>query len=195
VSTLVTSFVLGYHGCDRAVAEKVLAGEPFAKSENAYDWLGHGVYFWESNPRRGLAFATEKAAGLRGRLNVIKEPFVIGAVIDLRLCLNLTEQSDIEQVRSAHKQLRDVHDAANRNFPNNTGDGLRRPLDCAVIQALHGIRRRNGAPEISTVRGIFVEGDPIYETSGFLEKTHVQICVRDPDCIKGVFRVPKTHLE
>jgi hypothetical protein len=48
---LSSSFVLGYHGCDRAVAEKLIAGAPFITSENDYDWLGSGIYFWEANPR------------------------------------------------------------------------------------------------------------------------------------------------
>jgi hypothetical protein len=40
------SFVLGFHGCDKAVAEMVLGGgSDLKKSENDYDWLGHGVYF------------------------------------------------------------------------------------------------------------------------------------------------------
>ena len=41
-----TSFVLGYHRCDRSVAERVLAGhEPLKASDNNYDWLANGVYF------------------------------------------------------------------------------------------------------------------------------------------------------
>lgn len=51
---LSASFILGYHGCDEAVAEKVLAGEDFKPSDNDYDWLGSGIYFWEANPQRGL---------------------------------------------------------------------------------------------------------------------------------------------
>ena len=36
--------VLGYHGCDRAVAEKALSGNTDLKpSENSYDWLGSGI--------------------------------------------------------------------------------------------------------------------------------------------------------
>lgn len=34
--------VLAYHGCDAAVAERLLAGEPFRESVNDYDWLGAG---------------------------------------------------------------------------------------------------------------------------------------------------------
>lgn len=37
------------------------------------------------------------------------------------------------------------------------------------------------------MRGLFQEGNAIYQTSGFLEKTHIQICVRNPNCTKGFF--------
>ena len=47
----------------------------------------------------------------------------------------------------------------------------------------------------NSVKGVFVEGDPIYETAGFYEKTHIQICVRNADCIKGVFRVTDKFLD
>ena len=40
-----------------------------------------------------------------------------------------------------------------------------------------------------------MEGKPIYPTAGFNEKTHIQIAVNNPACIKGVFRVPKNQLE
>lgn len=71
---------------------------------------------------------------------------------------------------------------------------LLRKLDCAVINHLHQVRVSAGLPSFDTVRGFFLEGDRIYPGAGFLEKTHVQICVRNLDCIKGVFRVPENHL-
>ena len=39
-----------------------------------------------------------------------------------------------------------------------------------------------------SVRGMFIEGDRLYENSGFYRKTHIQVCVRNPLCIKGVFQ-------
>ena len=52
---LLPGFLLGYHGCDEQVAENVLSGnDTLRPSTNDYDWLGHGIYFWESNPRRAL---------------------------------------------------------------------------------------------------------------------------------------------
>ena len=43
-------------------------------SNNDYDWLGPGIYFWEANPLRGLEFAEE--ASKRKPSNISK-PFVI----------------------------------------------------------------------------------------------------------------------
>jgi hypothetical protein len=40
---------------------------------------------------------------------------------------------------------------------------------------------------IDSVKGVFIEGRPIYEGSGFHEKTHIQIAVRNLDCVKGMF--------
>jgi hypothetical protein len=67
-------------------------------------------------------------------------------------------------------------------------------LDGAVIRLLHGIRRDEGEVPVDTVRGVFLEGDPIFDGSGFYAKTHIQICVCNPECIKAVFRVPPAHL-
>jgi hypothetical protein len=43
---LASTFVLGYHGCDRVVGERLLRGTPFRPSDNEYDWLGPGIYFF-----------------------------------------------------------------------------------------------------------------------------------------------------
>jgi hypothetical protein len=38
--------VLGFHGCDKSVADKIFAGEEdLVASKNPYDWLGSGIYF------------------------------------------------------------------------------------------------------------------------------------------------------
>jgi len=83
------------------------------------------------------------------------------------------------------------------SMPKNYGgaDLLQRRLDCAVINYIHEINKSGGKKPFESVRGVFFEGKPIYETSGFYEKTHIQICVRDLSNIKGVFRVPADQLE
>jgi hypothetical protein len=189
--SLSAAFVLGYHGCDQAVAERVVGGEDFKPSSNAYDWLGHGIYFWEANPRRGLEFAEELVAKRRGR---VASPTVVGAIIDLGLCLDLTTSAGIAQVREAHRRLIEIRETADLPVPRNKADRLRRNLDCAVIEMFHDIRQKAGEAAVDCVKGVFIEGAPIYDTAGFHDKTHIQICVRNPDCIKGVFRVATRFL-
>ncbi len=184
--------MLGYHGCDAAVADKLLAGAPFKPSDNDYDWLGPGIYFWEANPRRGLQFAQELADLTRGPK--ITSPTVIGAVIDLGLCLDLTTAAGVGQVQEVYQGFKDIAEKDGRPLPKNSQDKLRRPLDCAVIRTLHDIRKQVGFKAIDSVRGLFIEGEPIYEGSGIYSKTHSQICVRNAFCIKGVFRVPVDQL-
>lgn len=78
------AYVLGFHGCERALAESVVGGgHDLAWSENPYDWLGHGIYFWENDPYRAFEWAT--------RQRRIPVPWVLGAFVDLGNCLNLLE--------------------------------------------------------------------------------------------------------
>lgn len=152
-------------------------------SQNDYDWLGHGVYFWQSNPLRALQFAAETKKN---------KPTVVGAVINPGLCLDLATTSGIAEVRRAHDALGSHYSAIGGRPPENSGgaDRLARRLDCAVLQMLHDIRKQGRERSIDTVFGIFLEGQPIYKDAGFYEKTHIQVCVRNPSCIIGVFRVP-----
>jgi hypothetical protein len=186
--SLSGGLVLGYHGCDAEIAEKLLGGEDFLFSGNPWDWLGPGAYFWEANPRRGYEFAVELKQR-KYKHNKIENPAVVGAVINPGLCLDLATAAGIEIVRDAHRRLVDLYEDAELELPRNETDLLRRNLDCAVIEFVHGLREIEGDPSVNSVRGVFIEGGPIYESSGFYARTHIQIAIRNPNCIKGVFRV------
>lgn len=84
--------VLAYHGCDRSIGERILAGREHLRiSENEYDWLGSGAYFWEASPARAFRWAEflqTKPESSQGR---IQEPFVIGAIVATGRCLDLAE--------------------------------------------------------------------------------------------------------
>lgn len=165
------------------------------RSQNAYDWLGHGVYFWENNPRRAAHFAAQTRRRSRSAGEHTQRPTVVGAVIDLDRCLNLLDHEMIGLVKDAHQNLVESYEAVGRTPPVNRGgpDRLQRFLDCAVLEHFHTIREEAGLPSFDTVRGVFVEGKPIYPTAGFHEKSHIQVCVRNARCIKGYFRVlPET---
>lgn len=46
----------------------------------------------------------------------------------------------------------------------------------------------NGSDRYDTVRCGFVEGPPAFDGSGIRYRSHVQIAVRNPACVVGVFR-------
>lgn len=49
--------LIGFHGCEEAVRNDVIAGvRTLNPSQNKYDWLGNGIYFWENNYERALDF-------------------------------------------------------------------------------------------------------------------------------------------
>ena len=99
------------------MAEKLLGGVDFRPSKNDYDWLGPGIYFWEANPVRAKKFAEEIKDLDRGP--DITTPAVVGAVIDLGLCLDLTTSAGVQQVRESYSTLVDVVDSAGYELPAN----------------------------------------------------------------------------
>ncbi len=50
-----------------------------------------------------------------------------------------------------------------------------------------------GEPPFDSVRGVFFEGNELYEGAGFLDKTHIQICIRNPNLIRGYF-IPRKEV-
>ena len=195
MSSSIPGLVLCYHGCDRSIAEKVLTGkDTLSLSTNPYDWLGHGIYFWENSYFRALDYAETIKRHPERVKNPIKNPAVIGAVIDLGNCLNLLDSEYIRLVKQGHELLVKTLENTDVPIPVNErqedGVPMLRHLDCAVIEAVHFSRREEQEIEFDTVRAMFTEGKKLYDGAGFQEKNHIQICVRNPNCIKGYFRVP-----
>lgn len=184
------NIIIGFHGCDKEIFTKILyKHESFKSSVNEYDWLGNGMYFWEQNLERAWEWAKSGAAN--PKIN-IKTPAVIGAIIDLGFCLNLLDSNNIQILKNQYEILKTRMSISDQPMPKNknskgNNDLLLRYLDCAVIESLHNDRLKNGDRAYDSVRGVFFEGNPIYETSGFMEQSHIQICVRNPNSIKGFF--------
>lgn len=184
------NLVVGFHGCDRQVALRVVNGEtPLIASRNDYDWLGSGIYFWENNLERALQWA-EASAQQSG--SKIREPFAVGAVIDLGYCLDLLDSACIREVKKAYDVLRqslaESHLSMPRNYaPKGSEEVLMRKLDCAVIQTAHQHSAVEFGRQYDSVRAMFQEGAPLYEGVGFMDRNHIQLCVCNPNCILGYF--------
>lgn len=185
-----TSFIYGFHGLDETIAYKILnKKENFEKSQNSYDWLGEGVYFWENNLSRAEQYAIEDSKRSDTK---IETPFVLGAVIDLGNCLDLLDQKYLKFLKAAYNSLNDAAILEgkplpeNKNFNSGDFDFKKRELDCAVIRHAHRLAC-SGGESFDTVRAAFWEGEELYPGAAFKEQNHIQIAVLNPDCIKGVF--------
>jgi hypothetical protein len=186
--------VLGFHGCDQQVVDDIVNQKTdFKESTNSYDWLGHGMYFWEGNYDRALSFAEEVRDNPRANGPVIKKAAVLGAVVDLKNCLNLSDEAHLKLVQIAYESFRLAVPDDSKLPKNRKGKGtedlLARDLDCAVINYLHTIATDS---PFDSVKSPFIEGDPLYTSAGFNTKNHIQICIRNPNCVLGFF-IPRKH--
>lgn len=124
-------------------------------------------------------------------------------MIELGNCLDLTTQSGITAVKRAYDEFIKTSESDGVPIPQNVdpakesgGDKILRRLDCAVMNYLYGILQTEQESDprtqpYATVRAMFPEGSVLYPGAGFREKTHIQICVREPEQILGVFRIPE----
>lgn len=175
--------VIAYHGCDAAVADKLLAGAPFEPSQNDFDWLGEGIYFWEYGADRALRFASFQQD--QGKVTT---PAVIGAIVQLGRCFDLMDTRFTSLLPDAYEMCRQAYATAGKSLPVNLGktpDKKLRRLDCAVLNLY---LQQRGDEAFQSVRGAFEEGEPAFDGSMIRRETHIQIAVRDPRCILGVFR-------
>ncbi len=194
--------LIGFHGCDKSRQQDLLVNAAsMPVSEKPFDWLGHGMYFWENNAERALDWAKSKQA--KGG---IKEAAVIGAVIDLGHCCDLLDSAFIKMVAVYYELMTLELKAVGKSLPINRdaktdihGDKLLRDLDCATLEFMHEQIRTQYKKDITenkyssykifdSVRGVFPEGGPAFSGSGFWAKSHIQICIRNANCIKGFFQ-------
>lgn len=194
------NIILAFHGCDKSVCERILSDphNSLRVSTNKYDWLGNGVYFWENNYDRALKYAQQLKNNPPKSKNPIKEPSVIGAILNLGHCLDLVDSQSLEILKAGYQILKattkksEFESLINKKV-GGSEDLLLRDLDCAVIETVHQFQAESGKRPFDAVRGVFFEGDDLYPGAGFKEKNHIQICVRNPNCIKGYFLPRKAN--
>jgi hypothetical protein len=185
--------VIAYHGC-RAKTERQRASceflsglldgrnavEDWLESENEYDWIGQGIYFWE----HGLVRARQWAG---------TEGVVVGALIQLGKCFDLTDPGYTTALKTTYEALHQLYEEEGTEMPTNQrAAGKLRDLDCLVINqtimVANDVARDQGSGPYQTVRCAFEEGEEAFPGSMIRTQTHIQIAVRDRGCIIGVFR-------
>ena len=166
--------IRGYHGTSATHAAVILR-DGFVPSDNQYDCLGNGVYFFEDGLTHACAWARRAHPG---------EPAVVQADVRLESCIDLKDSVGwIPLLAQTHAELLRVSREQRRPLPRQTTREHR--LDREVIEFTVGILEREGI-RIRSVRGVFAEGAPAFPGSFLSEGSHVQIAVRDVDLISGV---------
>ena len=189
-----SNLVIGYHGCDKQVAYQLLHNPYLVKkSKKPYDWLGHGFYVWENKYERAFQWAKNKKKS--GKIDI---PFVLGVILTLGNCLDLLDSLYINYLSSFHSFYEDDTLLAGETLPENKDvigdehkDTVVRELDCSLIEYMHTRMAKDGLLGYDTVRGVFQEGGPAFPGAGIKKKSHIQICIRNMDSVKGFF-YPKT---
>jgi hypothetical protein len=204
------NLIIGFHGCDKYAAEALINNPDTIKiSDEPHDWLGHGMYFWENNEERARQWAVERQ---QRKKRPVADAAVIGAVLQLGYCCDLTDSRFIELLKDHYKTMADVYGKSRSPMPVNRDlstdlhkNKLLRVLDCTVIEFMHTyIAKQYKRDKIArgfsnlkifdSTRGVFTEGGPIYSGAEIFEKTHIQICIRNSNCIKGFF-LPRREIE
>lgn len=184
--------VIGYHGCDESTQQNVLMkGKSLNPSEQSYDWLGKGIYFWEHGPERAFQWAEAKH---KRNPEKLKKPAVLGAVIHLGLCFDLLDTKFTSLLGKMWLEYEEYCIQAHARIPQNRPlyskdeDLILRELDCAVLNwSLDEIRKSSGS-SFDSIRGVFQEGEAAFPGSSIRAKSHIQIAVRNPACILGFFK-------
>jgi hypothetical protein len=151
-------YIIGFHGCDKKTADKVICKQSELKpSKNKYDWLGHGQYFWENDYFRALEYATFLKVHPSISNEIISTPFVIGAIICMGNCLDLTKRESVLLLKKSYDIYKELTESTGfelaenkKGFPGDE-DLLKRNLDCAVIEHLFSI----SGFQYDSVRGVF----------------------------------------
>lgn len=184
--------VFAFHGCDRRLRDAVLTGKKkLTASLNTYDWLGSGIYFWEHGPMRALEWAVQQS---KRKGTKIKEPAVVGAIIQLGNCFDLLDVKFTQMLSEAAKTLIQTLTLQGITLPTNQSvglsdyDWLRRERDCFVLNNVIPDLEQRKRTAYHSIRGVFQEGAPAFDGAGIKLKSHIQIAVRDPRAIIGYFQ-------
>lgn len=189
--------LVAYHGCDAVVRDDLVTQrlKKLDHSQNQYDWLGPGAYFFEGDLKRALLFAEASAAYPEKMFTQrpIATPAAVGVVLCVSSWLDMTTQEGLGEFSLALEGMTVAFQNEGKNLPVNRpaadddADIIYRALDSAVFSFMHEIREHRKLAPFDAVRGAFPQGSPIAENSGFRQHTHVQIAVRNDDCIVGWF--------
>jgi len=186
--------IVGYHGTRLSVALDIVNRKrTFKFSRNRDDWLGYGIYFWEYAPQQAYSWAERR----KKRHNWNEPIAILGSMIRLGFCFDLLDPYNVKYLKEIYEQYRATETAAGSSIPENANHY--KYLDCAVFQYAYAVTENPEKKQaVDSSRAVYVptgEEKRIWTRSWISEGAHIQICVRNPDCILGTWLHHPTHLE
>ena len=172
--------VTGYHGTTLPRAQKILA-EGFTLSQNAWEWLGDGVYFWQDAPHRAYEWGRDWAS----RRGIEGDPVVLAAEITLDSYVDLLDVKFTELIGPLAIKFRDSLGEDTSHLKNIYP--VHR-LDCRFFNFVSEVSESSGY-KVNGFRAAIVEGDSVMPGSPVYDRSHVQIAVRNLATIGKVWVV------
>jgi hypothetical protein len=156
-------------------------GEPFSASDEADEWFGKGIYFWEYAFKQAWWWARDYKRYAR--------PAVVGALIQLGNCFDLLDPQNVILARLLHDEFK--HRLAQQGVPIPANVRHRRNLDCGVFNYIYQTSDKVAEP-IESARGVYIPtptAKRAWPGSWISEEAHVQVCVRTAKAIRSVWHV------
>ena len=176
--------IRGFHATSRESAKGIFS-EGFKPSNNDHDWLGPGIYFFQDTIEGTRNWAKNERKG-----GPITDLEIIGADIEYAGFVDLVEFGWGDVLTSYYEMLKKRHskeflEVSKKQKPYIPGESsnLAHPLDCYVIRYAVGVLNKKRDEKVKAVRGVFLEGEPLYDGSHLLSRTHIQIAVIDATAI------------
>lgn len=192
-----------YHGTTKELAERILSEQRFLISQNPYDWLGPGVYFYQESPIKALVWAQRFSIDEKSRGS---EPAVLEVEIDLSKSFDIFKPENQAVLREVHQKTSGEPVSRQKRPVLRRIDGQRfhvfesRPLDhdrlvgnnfvdaVTVGRALQMMATRCNL-RYDCARYFFWEGMEAYAGSYFYDHSNIQLCIIGPDDADGQFYV------
>jgi hypothetical protein len=168
--------IYGYHGTSQTKAASIL-NHGFLASDNDYDWLGTGIYFFQDAPIRAKQWATQQHPN---------NPVVLRASLQLTNCIDLFDIGWQPLLKSLYNPFVEQWRTTNRPLPRQDPDRSKaHRLDCSFLNYSIELLSRQDFT-IESVRAAFMEGERLFPDSAIFDLTHVQIAIRNPALIKAI---------
>jgi hypothetical protein len=171
-----TIWVYGYHGTSMDRASLIIKSG-FKPSNNEYDWLGGGIYFWQDAPKRAWQWAQSTYP---------ENPVVVKSRLRLdRSCLDLLDVGYSPLLKTMYNEFIRSYERRNLTIPKqNPEKSKAHRLDCLFFNYVVSKVNSSLPGSIGSIRSAFVEGDRIFPTSAIYDLTHVQIAILDANLVE-----------